>query len=195
MKRITILILSLTALLSCSNNEDNFLELDMTSQKAFLIPSETASCRSIKSAEEAGEAAADDVTGKYFTVRGLRFYWKHAYNSFTISLIRISFKNKNITGDEFSCDVAGDDLESLLDLDPADNAVDLWDGVLAANPNQTYSRVTTTTNCDIKCGGIETEDKSFVAGGRIDVIGFMTEPDGTQIPHKASTSFSIENIK
>lgn len=196
MKRTAALLLVCITFLGCSQEGPSYLEIDMSSSKGALIPASASSCKSKRAAELSGETATEDIEGKYFTVRGLKFYWKHAYNSYTVSLIRLKFKHRYIDGEEFSCDIAGDDLEALIDLDPAAATYTPWTGVINPHPDRNYERrVVVETNCDIRCGGIKTDEKSFVAGGRIEVIGFMTAPDGEQTPLKSAASFTIENTQ
>jgi hypothetical protein len=177
--KTTILIAFIVCLAGCSQ-QDTYLEIGVTSDRAFLIPSSTSSCRAIK--EATTTAPTEDISNKYFTVRGLKLIWKHPSNRLEVAMIRLRFKSRNLNAD-VNCQVAGDDLLALQDN---------WDGSVA--PTGGGSRTEFVPDCNIKCGGIATVERTFSASGSIDVIGYMTESDGNQIPVKTTTPFVIENL-
>lgn len=183
-KQTAILIILCLFLGSCSQNEDAFLEVTATNDRAFLIPADASSCKSIKTAT-ATSPPSDDIAGKYFTVRGLKFKWKHTVNRVDIAMVRLKIKNRNLGGGEINCQIAGDELIYLAPIG--------WDGSIL--PVAGSSSVEQTTDCNLRCGGVTTEKKSFVAGGTIEVIGYMTEPNGDQAPVRASMPFSVENLE
>ncbi len=181
---------TLFGLLSCSSGGDKNLEIKTQSPSAYLIPAATASCKSRLAALTTGDPLAADISSKYFTVRGLKFTWNHAYNSLSIALIRLRFTSDGVGG-TYTCDISGDELTSLK----YDTTTFIpWTGSIAATGNYN-SKTTVETTCDLRCGGVTAQDTSFRASGRIQVIGFMTAPDGEQFPVNESAPFSIENLK
>ena len=186
---IAIVTGALLGLLSCSQGGDTYLEIKTLSPSSYLIPADTLSCKSqLVAIVSPTTPASNDVTGKYFTVRGLKFTWNHAYNALNIALIRLRFDNDGLNG-SFKCDISGDELSALK----YSAAGVPWTASIPATGS--YSNKTTVgMSCDLRCGGVTTKERSFKASGRIQVIGYMTEPDGNQIPVNVSTPFSIENL-
>ncbi len=187
---IAIVTGALFGLLSCSKGADTYLEIKTASPTAYLIPASTFSCLDYYTADSTGDALGQGVSGKYFTVRGLKFNWNHAYNALTIAVIRLKFNDGNLNG-TYNCDIAGDQL-SALKYDTTTYVP--WTSSIPATGS--FSSITTVEmGCDLRCGGITTKEVGFRTTGRIQVLGYMTEPDGTQIPVNVSTPFSIENLE
>lgn len=185
---IAIVTGALLGLLSCSQGGETYLEIKTASPTAYLIPAATSSCNDYFVAASTQTAAGQSISSKYFTVRGLSFNWNHAYDSLTIAVIRLKFQDENLNG-EFKCDVGGDELSALKVTSGAK-----WTASIPATGS--YSNKTSISmSCDLRCGGLTTKEVGFKTTGRIQVLGYMTEPDGTQIPVNVSTPFSIENLQ
>ena len=186
---IAIVTGALFGLLSCSKGADTYLEIKTSSPTSYLIPAATSSCFDYYTSASTSVALSQSVSSKYFTVRGLKFNWNHAYNALTIAVIRLKFNDDNLNG-EYKCDIGGDDL-SALKYDTTTFVT--WTASIPATGS--YSNTTTVAmSCDIRCGGITTKELGFRTTGRIQVLGYMTEPDGNQVPVNVSTPFSIENL-
>ena len=181
---------SLLALPSCAN-EDKYLEIVTSAESSYLIPASTLSCKGYLAAKLGTTTqVTDDITSKYFTVRGLKFRWNHAYNSLTIALIRLRFNAEGLNG-QYTCDISGDELSALSTA--AAVPYTPWTASIPSTGDYN-TKTEVQMNCDLRCGGITTKEISFKAPGRIQVIGFMSEPNGNQIPVNVSTPFSIENL-
>ncbi len=181
---------TLISLPSCSTGDDNFLEIKTLSPSAYLIPAKTTSCASVLASKISGDAPSSDINDKYFMVRGLKLTWGHAYNALSIALIRLRFTSDNLNG-VYTCDISGDELTALNFL--AVTPFTAWSASIPATGSYN-TKTTTAMTCDLRCGGVTTKELGFRASGRIQVIGFMTAPDGEQVPVNVSQPFSIDNL-
>src|SRR4051794_21395628 len=103
MKKIAAisLIWVLFSSLSCSH-PDEFLELDVSGHKSYLINALAYNC------------SLTVIPAKYFTVRNLKFIWKHAYNRLSIAAVNLKFSNSGLSGGGFSCVIGGDELHNIV---------------------------------------------------------------------------------
>jgi hypothetical protein len=180
---------------SCSQGNDSFLEVTTTNSTAYLIPAAASSCtNTISNLNSPTGTITPDIQSKYFTVRGLKFTWNHAYNTLNIALIRLNFTSDGLGGN-YTCEIGGDELSSLKYAPDTSIPPKYFGWSASIPPSGDYNKkVSVTMNCDIHCGGIKTQNTSFTATGSMDVVGYMTTPSGDQAPVHTSIPFSIENI-
>lgn len=170
--------------LSCGNT-DQYLDFTLAGNSAFLIPAEARTCVSI-----ALGSTTTSVKSKYFTVRNLEFLWAHPTNTLTIAVIKLKFKDSNFTSGTYECNISGDELSALVQYDLVNNA--FWDGTIDPSGAAGSTNIQETF-CDLRCGGVsvKADAPSFTAPGSIELIGYMTDPDGVEVPIRHSESFAI----
>jgi hypothetical protein len=183
MKRTTLLLsfaaFMLFGTLSCGSGEQ-FLDISFTGRQAFLIPSGTRSCYGIEQGND-----FLDVTEKHFSVRNMEFIWAHPDNVLTVAAIQLKFENPNLSGAEYSCTIAGDELLALVDSST-------WNGEIDPSGSSSAQTIQETF-CNIKCGGVTTEETNFTANGTIEIIGYMTNAEDEDFPIRFRTGFSLVN--
>lgn len=182
-KKIYLLLItaSLVVLSSCSQEEEN-VEVVVPGASNYLIPAAVPSCYSTWTAQGT-EPPSLDVSASSFEISRVGFVRKEASKTMFISVIKLTVDVPY--GDPVVCVFGGDYLAALDKVNWFDKSP--REAVIPAGV-QKYS-----TSCPLKCGGFK-DDSAFVAPGILEIRGYEIGTDGTRIPFRAETSFTIESI-
>ncbi|MCX7978707.1 MAG: hypothetical protein N2578_06855 [Bdellovibrionaceae bacterium] len=183
-------LLGVLFILGCggASGDDSPLQIKFNVKKTYLLPAKTKSCNSIANLGDA------DLGELYFTLVNPTISWTND-NGFPIQIVSIKVKITSglITGGEYTCTIAGDELGYLFGTpNGSSNApiIDLWSGNIAAGASKSANNLCLS----LRCGGISlTKQAYFEATGTVTVIGIVDQGDGTAVSAKGTATFTLVN--
>ena len=179
-------LLSFATLTSCGTTNSD-LVIDFATGTSYVLPQGEVSCNQILTLPANGTETQDiQPNTLQYRNQSISFTWKNTTDSVTIISIQFTFKNDNISGGEFDCLIAGDELYSIFGNFSTKTE---WSGTIAA---KTTTPVTNTT-CPLTCGGFHVTDKNkpFTAMGTVSAIGIQTSPSGDQKTVKGTAQVKL----
>lgn len=222
--RLFILSFITFAVLSCGKEQKLPITFTVRTSKTFLLPGSQPTCK-----EEGSGLTTQSLSERYFKfdtpeieidkAKLAQIYPELDMDSlvtdptkliFNIIGITIRIKSDYITGGEYKCVIAGEELKYLiynettgLQWDPAaivyDSAYTKVGGTSSGEFRGTdyWRRIRTYSSCALKCGGVNVKNAAFTAPVTFEmiVVSSLKNPDGTQtdVPYKVSTTASIQN--
>jgi len=145
--------------------QEGELNLEVPISTAYLLPQTQTSCDAKLTGGDSG-----DVSKNSFQFKNLSINWANATDTVTILQVQVYFKHSNISGEEYSCLIAGDELSAAF------NAAGVrWTAEIAAAQ-------TASNSCPISCGGFSVIDsnRAFTAVGSIKATGVQRSSSGDE---------------
>lgn len=188
-----LLTLTLTSILSCgSSDEQNNLSISFGGATAFFIDAGQVSCYK----KLYGTDIAPDIQPFSFSLSNPTISWSDTTHYLVVSYIKLTLKHAKLPGGLYSQTVAAQEMGAQFYSGSSD-----WNGVI--DPASVSAGVTipstkaTSTQCPyMRFGGISIpeKDRSFVASGTVEIVGYMTTSltNGEMTPIRGKTSISVE---
>lgn len=180
MKKLFCILAAALLLASCAEEDQN-VEVTISSGALPLIPATAISCLAIQNA--AGEAPTADISPSYFKVPTITFSRKNASKILVIAFLRITITVPG-SSSPVSCEVGGDGLAALRST---------WYGNASKEALIAAGTTSESTDCPLYCGGI-TATTPYTATGTMEVFGLERDPTSLEeTPVKIQTPITIQN--
>jgi hypothetical protein len=177
----SVIGLTLAFSTSCSKGEESDLKALFPGALTYALPVPATSCASV----EPNDLAKNTITYKNVTLS-----WTNATDSVYIIAMKLEFKSANLSGGNYTCTIAGDELGRVF----AATDGTAWDGTLYPASGATVARLSVTNTCNVKCGGVAFADglPTTTAVGTVTVIGIQRNPSsGEEKPVKGVAQIKL----
>ncbi|WP_413575622.1 hypothetical protein ACLVWU_14840 [Bdellovibrio sp. HCB290] len=166
--KLALVALVLASITSCGSGEGTAVQVSVSSNIKWTVPSKGISCYSNKTGLENNTTPEKDVTEAYFAIPTVSFQIGDKTKDTYISLIKIMYTPPNGSAQE--CAFADENLAALK--------ASWWSSTnkVAYFPAGTADNAA-ITDCSIKCGGISVDIANFTASGTVKIYGYQVDPN------------------
>ncbi|WP_413585139.1 hypothetical protein [Bdellovibrio sp. HCB274] len=170
--KLALITLAFASLTSCSGGEGTAVQVSVSSNIKWTVPSKGISCFSNKTALANSTTPEKDVSEAYFSIPTVSFQVANKAMDTYITLIKVMYTPPN--GSALVCDFADENLAALK--------ATWWSATnkISMIPAGTADSAA-ITDCPIKCGGISIDIANFTASGTIKIYGYQADPNDPEV--------------
>lgn len=198
--RLGLLSLMAASNFSCAKGKvASKLEVTFSNKSPYLLDGTATSCTAVVAAAGSGDLPAADIGPKYFSITNPIIKWSDTARTVSIILMRVKINSPALGISDYVCNIFDPELSAFY----GSGASSLWSGVLP-KAVETSAGITPSTSPSpnsicapkIYCGGVSPGNNiDGNTSATLEVLATATEDDGTEIPVRYETTFTVQNLK